>query len=146
MPSQKPTKRLLQLNEEIREIFALLIAKKEIKDPRVSRITVQSVLLSPDLSIAKIYFSLLNSADKDAAMEGLKVAKPFLRKQLSQKLSLRRTPDLVFYYDDSQDRYFKMQGLIRQARDDDKLDTNSSNETADENKDDHTPNSSDRDE
>ncbi len=74
----------------------------ETKDPRIADITLTTVELSRDLSVAKVYFSLLNpDADPEPVLEGLKRAAGFLRSRLGAELTVRHVPELRFVYDDS---------------------------------------------
>ncbi len=114
------SKRILQLNEQVREILALMIARQEVRDPRVLKATIQSVKLTEDLRLAKIYFSLLDKNDKASVLLGLNSAKKFMRKMIADKLGIRHTPELNFYYDDSLDHFFKMQNLIHKVAEHDK--------------------------
>jgi len=102
-------------SEMRREIASLL--HRELKDPRIDPlIGVSEVRVSGDLSIAKIYVSL----DKDDAvvketMAALNRAKGFIRTRLSDSLRLRKTPELVFIYDDTLRRGNRLTGLIDEA-------------------------------
>ena len=71
----------------------------EVKDPRVRGITVLRVDLSSDMKNAFIFFSSDNSfndLDTEEILGGLEKAKGFIRKKLSNNLSLRRTPEIYF--------------------------------------------------
>ena len=71
----------------------------EVKDPRVRGITVLRVDLSSDMKSAFIFFSSDNSfndLDTEEILGGLEKAKGFIRKKLSNNLSLRRTPEIHF--------------------------------------------------
>ncbi len=71
----------------------------EVKDPRVRGITVLRVDLSSDMKNAFIFFSSDNSfndLDTEEILVGLEKARGFIRKKLSNNLSLRRTPEIYF--------------------------------------------------
>ena len=71
----------------------------EVKDPRVKGITVLRVELSSDMKNSFIFFSSDNSfndLDSKEILVGLEKAKGFIRKKLSNKLNLRRTPEIYF--------------------------------------------------
>jgi len=76
---------------------------RELKDPRISRmLSIIKVDLTNDLSHCKIYFSAIEGHEKTLeSMEGLKSASGFIRKELSRRLQLRKTPELHFIPDDS---------------------------------------------
>ena len=93
--------RLNRINEQIqRELSELL---RRVKDPRVqdTMISVTRVETTPDLRYAKVYVSFLQEDRAQAAMEGLKSAGGFLRRELGSKLGLRYSPELVWTLDDS---------------------------------------------
>ena len=71
----------------------------EVKDPRVRGITILRVDLSSDMKNAFIFFSSDNSfndLDTEEILVGLEKARGFIRKKLSNNLSLRRTPEIYF--------------------------------------------------
>ncbi|MEO1118662.1 MAG: 30S ribosome-binding factor RbfA [Pseudomonadota bacterium] len=85
----------------------------ESKDPRLEGVSVSSVELSGDLSVAKVYFSTLSpDADPAPVLEGLKAAGGFLRSRLGREIRSRRVPELRFAHDDSVARGFHLSGLI----------------------------------
>lgn len=89
----------------------------EVADPRASFITITKVELSDDLSVGKIYYSVLGSAaDKSKAEHMLKSAAGFIQRQVSTVLAMRRMPNLRWYYDESMERAADMDQLIRKAR------------------------------
>ena len=74
----------------------------ETKDPGLADISLTAVELSKDLSVAKVYFSLLNpDGDPEPALEGLQRAAGFLRGRLGNELTVRHVPELRFVHDDS---------------------------------------------
>ena len=95
--------RLKRVEEQIRLEIATII-QKNLKDPRLTTmISVLSVRVSKDLRSAKVYISSLN-ANADNIRETLDVlnkAKGFIRKLLGERLTIKYTPELEFFYDDS---------------------------------------------
>ena len=90
-----------RLGAQIQRSLSELI-RFETKDPGLTDVSLTTVDLSKDLSVAKIYFSLLNpDADPQPAMEGLQRASGFLRRRLGSELSVRHMPELRFVHDDS---------------------------------------------
>jgi len=74
----------------------------EVKDPRVRDTSLTAGELSRDLSVARVYFSLLNpDDDPEPAREGLENAAGFLRRKLGRTLNVRHVPELRFAHDDS---------------------------------------------
>ena len=87
-------------NQVLRTLNELL--RFETKDPRLENVTLTSVDLSRDLSVAKIYFSTLHpDADPAPVQAGLERAAGFLRGQLGRAIKVRHVPELRFLHDDS---------------------------------------------
>lgn len=106
-----------------RELSGLI--RSELKDPRISpMLTIASVEVSRDLSVAKIYYSLFDPEERHETQEALGRASGFLRRQLARQMSTRSVPQLRFFYDDSAERGAHMSSVIAKAV--------ASNTTADE--------------
>lgn len=78
-------------------------------------ITVTTLRVSPDLSVAKAYLSLFMSKDKEAALAEIKRLTPQIRKELGLKVGkqLRIVPELIFYIDDSLDYAQQIDDLLK---------------------------------
>ena len=89
----------------------------EVKDPRVRGVSISAVEVVPDLSVARVWFSLLDpQADPAPVTEALASASGFMRSRLSRELTLRRSPELRFQWDDSSRRGSELSRLIDEAR------------------------------
>lgn len=99
-----------QMLKDLNEVFQ--------KDSRhffgSSFVTLTEVDVSPDLSLAKVYFSVLPASEAEAVMERLSDLKSEVRKLLGLKIGkrIRKIPDLAFFYDDTQEKASKMDRLI----------------------------------
>ena len=101
-------------NEVLRTLSELL--RFEIKDPRLQGVSLTAVDLSGDLSVARVYFSLLDpDAAPGPALEGLERASGFLRKRLGRELRVRHVPELRFKHDDSAEHGAHISQLIDSA-------------------------------
>ncbi|WP_149453934.1 30S ribosome-binding factor RbfA [Pasteuria penetrans] len=88
-----------RLGELIKKELGHLL-HRSVKDPRIGFVTVTAVEMSGDLQIAKVYVSVMGSAEKQAeALAGLVKAKGFLRTEVGRRLSVRYTPELEFVLD-----------------------------------------------
>ena len=87
--------------EIMREVNDIL--NKRIRDPRVQGITITDVRVTGDLQQATIYYSLLSdlASEQQKAQQGLDKAKGLIRKELGQRLTLYKTPELIFERDES---------------------------------------------
>ena len=90
-----------RMAEQIQQFISELLARR-IKDPRLQRVDITSVRLSPTMREATVFVSALDGATvKDEVMDGLEAAKGYLRHEVGQRLKLRSVPDLYFRWDDS---------------------------------------------
>jgi ribosome-binding factor A len=97
-----------------RELADLLV--NEVKDPRVGRVTVTQVEVSPDLSHATVHFTHLAGKEHAAdAVAALSRTSGFLRSALSHRLNLYSVPQLHFAYDDSIETGMRLSQLIDAA-------------------------------
>ena len=105
-------RRQRRIGELLREELSALIA--ELKDPRVSGVTVPAVEPAPDLTIAKVYVTAwpTDPARREEVLAGLEHAKGYLKHELAGRVILRRIPDLVFKWDDTFDRADRIERLL----------------------------------
>ncbi len=113
MPKEFPRTR--RVGEQIQRELADLI-RNEIKDPRVGMVSVTAVIVSRDLSHAKVYVSVLGNAEQtDASVRVLGNAAGFLRHKLGKIMHIRIIPELRFYLDRSLEEGARMGALINAA-------------------------------
>lgn len=87
----------------------------ELKDPSVGFCTITDVEVTNDYSYAKVYVSFLGKdARQQAGLKSLERAKGFIRKELSQKITIRKTPELIFVLDSSYERARKIDQIINE--------------------------------
>ena len=95
------------MQRELSELIRL-----EVRDPRVGMLTITSVDVSPDMSHAKVFFTLLEKDKLEDTLHGLKRSAGFLRSQLAKRISMYTTPELRFAYDESVERGDHLSRLI----------------------------------
>ena len=90
--------RLLQ--KELSEIF-----RQQTANTRDTLVSVSSVRVSPDLSVAKAYLSIFPSEKSAEMLRSITASAKTIRYELAQRVrfQLRKTPELQFYLDDSLD-------------------------------------------
>ena len=87
---------------EIQAAVADLLARGAIHDPRIGFITLTGVKVSPDLSVAQIYYSMVGTdAQKAETQAGLTAAKGFVRREVTKRVKLRVSPEVFFSFDSS---------------------------------------------
>lgn len=112
MANQRRVRRLNQLFQE--EIARLI--RRELKDPRVRRVTVTGVETTPDLRHAKVYVRTLGDVTSvEEAIAGLESSEGFLRSRLGKDLRVRRVPEFVFVVDRTLERARRIEELLDEA-------------------------------
>lgn len=93
--------RINKINEEVRRELASVI--RELKDSRIPMMTsVVAVHVTNDLSYAKCYVSVMGDEEvQKKALEGLKSASGFIRREVGRRIDLRHTPEFQFEIDHS---------------------------------------------
>ena len=110
MPSTRPSRVGDQLRAEISDLLA-----RDVHDPGIGFLTVTQVTVSPDLQIARVYYTTLGDerARRDTA-RALGRATPFLRRQLGSRLRLKRVPLLEFFFDESVERGDRIERILNE--------------------------------
>lgn len=106
--------RIDRVKEQITRELAELV-RKGLKDPRAGFITINDVEVTRDYSHATVYYTVLDEQTRDVTEEALEHAKGFLRSELSKRITVFRTPELHFVYDESLERGMAISSLIEQV-------------------------------
>jgi ribosome-binding factor A len=102
------------VGEQIKKELSLIL-QSELKDPRIGFTTVTGVEVTNDLSLARVYLSVMGSDEqKEETLKALAKAKGFLRSELGRRVRLRHTPELEFRFDASIDYGSRIEALLRQ--------------------------------
>ena len=86
-------------------------------DPGIGFSTLTTVKVSPDLQLARVYYTSMG--DEKALKETAKAlgrATPFLRRQIAQRLRLRRAPELQFFYDQSIAHQDRIEQILQELK------------------------------
>jgi len=111
----KEFSRSRRVGEQIQRELAELV-QRELKDPRLGMVTISAVEVSRDMSVAKVYFTVLNPGhDVRETEKGLTHAVGFLRRELAHRMRLRVVPELRFQYDHSIEDGSRLSALIDKA-------------------------------
>ena len=109
-----------RVGEEIRKELAQLLSR-EVHDPGIGLITLTRVKVSPDLQLARAYYTILgDDKAREQTDKALTRATPFLRRQIGARIRLRRVPELRFEFDrsvENQDRIEKILLDLQAERD-----------------------------
>lgn len=117
MARAKGPERPARVGERIRKELMELLLRGEVKDPAVQSAVVQTVRVTADLSLARIYVRSGDPAARpDALLAGLGRAKGFLRRALGAALGLRRVPELTFHWDDTPEEAARVEAILAEVR------------------------------
>ncbi len=114
------SRRVYQIGERIKELVAQYLV--HTADPRFGLVTITSVMVSPDLRIAKVYWvvSFVSDVDREKRVaevaEAFESAQGYFRKMISKQLGIRFVPDLRFYYDDTLDTVEQVERLMAKIK------------------------------
>jgi len=100
-----------RVDEAIKEVVSETIPT--LKDPRIGFVTVTGVETTSDLAQATVWLSVYGSdSQREATLSALEGAAGLLQAKINRQLHLRRTPQLVFQYDQSVEHGVRMTQLI----------------------------------
>lgn len=109
-----------RVGEQMKKELGDIISRK-IKDPRIGFVTITDVEVTGDLQQAKVYISVLGGeSQKENTLKGLAKAKGFIRSEIGQRIRLRKTPEIIFEFDESVDYGNRIENLIHQIHEEEK--------------------------
>lgn len=107
-----------RVGDQIRVEITGLLAR-EVHDPGIGFTTVTRVQVTPDLQIARVYYTTLGDREaRRSTAQALGRATPFLRHQIGQRLRLRRVPMLEFFFDETIEDLERIERLFDEIRED----------------------------
>ena len=105
-----------RLSEALREEIETLV-EGELGDPRIGLVIVSEVQLAADSRSARVMVVVEGDDEEaDATMEGLVAATGYIRRELAERLHLRRPPELIFVQDRSQQYEARIDELLTRTR------------------------------
>lgn len=119
------SRRQQRVAEFIKEEMGDLLAR-HTRDPRLEWVTVTDAQVTPDLAIARVYYTIIGDADQlQQAQEGLERARGYLRRELAARLRLRVVPQLEFHHDTALEQGRRIDELLDRIHREDAGDANS---------------------
>ncbi len=95
----------------LQEVRTLMLF--EMDNPLLSQVSITRVMLTKDLSAARIYYDLMSpGSDKNVVAQELKRIIGTVRKELAQRLQLRAVPKIDFFYDETNQTITRVEKLI----------------------------------
>jgi ribosome-binding factor A len=107
-----------RVGDQIRQELSEMLTRGDVHDPGIGFITLTRVTVSPDLQLARIYYTSLG--DEKARKETSKAldrATPYMRRQVGGRLRLRRVPEFEFRFDRSIEHQDRIEQIIRDLHD-----------------------------
>ena len=109
------SRRVLKVAQAIREVVSLAILV-DLKDPRVSDVTVTYVEVSGDLRLAKVHVSVMgDDAKKRLCLRGLKHATGFLQSKIGKRIDTRYIPRLKFELDKGNENAMEVTRILKEV-------------------------------
>ena len=91
----------------------------ELEDPDLRWITITEIKVNKDLSVAKIFYSVVDQKlRRERAEEALEANRWKLKSYLGKNLRLRQVPDLRFTYDETRDKAARIEELLHSIHED----------------------------
>lgn len=111
------SKRAVQVAEEIRQHIAVLLATGKLSDPGLKGVTIQSVKVSPDLQVARIYYSVIgDAAVQESVKRGFDRARGFVRRSVGERIQMRVVPEIYFHLDETAVKAARIHELLREVK------------------------------
>lgn len=109
-----------RVGEQMKKELGDIIGRK-IKDPRIGFVTVTDVEVTGDLQQAKVFISVLGDEEqRENTLKGLAKAKGFIRTEIGNRIRLRKTPEIIFEWDESIDYGNRIDTLLHQLHKEEK--------------------------
>ena len=111
MASHRPDR----VGDQIRQELSELLSRGAVHDPGIGFITLTRVKVSPDLQVARVYYTSLGdeTARRETA-KALERATGFFRRRVGDRLQLRRVPELHFQFDESVGHQDRVEQILRE--------------------------------
>jgi ribosome-binding factor A len=108
--------RASRVGDQIQAELASLLTRA-VHDPGIGFLTITQVKLTPDLQQARVYYtSIGDDKAKRESARALDRATPFLRRQVGQRLRLKRVPELTFFYDESIEQGDRVERILQELK------------------------------
>jgi ribosome-binding factor A len=109
-----------RVGDQIRQELSEMLSRGTVHDPGIGFITLTRVKVSPDLQLARVYYtSLGDEAARRETARALERATGFFRRQIGDRLQLRRVPELKFQFDESIGHQDRVEQILRELHEED---------------------------
>jgi ribosome-binding factor A len=102
----------------VQQTIAELLTR-EMKDPRLGFVSVMDVRMSADLKYANVYVSLFgDERERKASLASLRHSSGWFRTEVGRRASLRFAPEIRFFEDETLDRVFHLEEVLKELKED----------------------------
>ena len=116
MASHRPDR----VGDQIRQELSELLTRGAVHDPGIGFITLTRVKVSPDLQLARVYYTTLgDDTERRRTAKALERATAFFRRHVGSRLQLRRVPELQFEFDESVAHQDRVEQILRELHEED---------------------------
>lgn len=116
MKAATPGRRAERVGERIKTELMELLLRGDVRDPGAADCFVTDVVVSDDLSVARVYVRVLREDVKESeqrrVLSALGRAAGYLRRELASRLDIKHQPELRFFWDDGVDRAERIERLL----------------------------------
>ena len=109
--------KLERINSSLVEQISYIIAH-DVKNPDINFVTITGAKVTSDLSLAKIYFTVLDQGKIKETLSALKDASGYIRHELRERIEIRQIPEVEFVYDESIEYGNKIEKIIDKLHED----------------------------
>jgi len=114
MPSKL---RLQRIGDRIRQDLSEMVVMGEIRDPRISGVTITDVKVDRELAYADVFLSAVEGSERaEEVLQGFNRANGFIRKALAERIELRVFPRLRYHWDPTPERADRIERLLASLR------------------------------
>lgn len=108
MSNHKIDRMASDISRNISDILA-----NEANDDLLKTVTITGCTVTNDLSFCKVYFTSFSKLTKKEIEKELNEAAPYIRGKVSERVDIRHTPEIKFYYDESIEYGKKIEDIIK---------------------------------
>ena len=106
-----------RVGDQIRHDLSAMLTRGDVRDPGIGFITLTRVNVSPDLQVARVFYTTLgDSKARGETARALERATPFFRRQIGNRLRLRRVPEIKFRFDETIQQQDRIEQILRDLR------------------------------
>ncbi len=103
-----------RVGDQIRQELSEMLTRGDVHDPGIGFITLTRVQVSPDLQLARVFYTSLGDPEARRETEkALARATPFFRRQIGARLRLRRVPEVEFRFDEAIQHQDRIEQILR---------------------------------